>query len=815
MDPADDVAIEEDDGVICTVCYDGTVFESNEIIICEKCEMAVHQRCYDVDEIPDDAWYCDVCALGEDSRTAKCELCTNTGGSYKETDRGKYVHSVCSNWIPDIFVKQCDNGKLKPTLSHLDKKRFKLRCQLCKKTGACVQCSYGRCTNACHPWCVFENPQGFTKRVVKDTEGETQWEIFCKTHAKCVTEPVKPKARAKMQPLLANVDEVDAVAGDTEPKGETLALAGYDIPKPNTPNSSNNTSNANSSLAGGFFVPRASYGVVRKLSMVHSVVFNRGDVVKDEKENTKVSKNSSISSSSSSKKDLQKEQKEKKEEEPSSYPILTMGEWPGQAAGEALDLAHFWNVVGMAYPDDRSHGWVDFMIAPIKEQIDSDPRDVLQIPPHGTYSTELEEFMDQALNNFGTDRDRQTFLDLEKRSAQHALYRKRMDAIKYGSYADDKVVEEKESLSLKKQNSSTTIDSLSLSINNGESQQSQQSQASAISISPSSPRSVAAPEESQGSQGQTSLNGLSVLNAKYTEEPSTQIDAAMEIENHFMAPSSSSSLSSAKNSNSKSKKKSPAKGDNGLGGGSSRVVQDDTTRIVFDGDVRHSVDFKVKLLKSGNSSNEKNDGAKVVRLANGDLDDDDKDFAKFNVISSAPSGEAKDACVFAEVEYVGSEAIDETQTLHLPDREVVSQMQDDLLCRMIRSDQIAYNGLMSAVTGTLQRIFASKEWKTISTESSAHKRNTEVNQRYSKQRIWKKVASTALRGMRDQSADFNKPVTEDVPASWVIRVDGRPVPPKAEEEPSEPQEDAVCMVCFDGTSADTNSILFCDGKLDT
>lgn len=40
--------------------------------------------------------------------------------------------------------------------------------------------------------------------------------------------------------------------------------------------------------------------------------------------------------------------------------------------------------------------------------------------------------------------------------------------------------------------------------------------------------------------------------------------------------------------------------------------------------------------------------------------------------------------------------------------------------------------------------------------------------------------------MRDHTADFNKTVLENVPASWVIRVDGRPkLDPDAEEEDKE------------------------------
>jgi hypothetical protein len=64
--------------------------------------------------------------------------------------------------------------------------------------------------------------------------------------------------------------------------------------------------------------------------------------------------------------------------------------------------------------------------------------------------------------------------------------------------------------------------------------------------------------------------------------------------------------------------------------------------------------------------------------------------------------------------------------------------------------------------------------------------------------------------MRDHGSDFNKSELESVPASWVLRVNGR-VLLKDNEEEEEVHEDAVCMCCFDGTSVEGNRIMFCDG----
>lgn len=42
---------------VCAVCLDGNVYEENEIVFCEKCELPVHQYCYGIDRVPDGEWY--------------------------------------------------------------------------------------------------------------------------------------------------------------------------------------------------------------------------------------------------------------------------------------------------------------------------------------------------------------------------------------------------------------------------------------------------------------------------------------------------------------------------------------------------------------------------------------------------------------------------------------------------------------------------------------------------------------------------------------------------------------------------------------
>jgi hypothetical protein len=79
--------------------------------------------------------------------TTPCELCPETGGALKPTSLGKWAHLKCVNWIPEVYTR--DPVLCEPIiLDKLDKKRFALKCSLCKSKGACIQCNYGRCSHA-------------------------------------------------------------------------------------------------------------------------------------------------------------------------------------------------------------------------------------------------------------------------------------------------------------------------------------------------------------------------------------------------------------------------------------------------------------------------------------------------------------------------------------------------------------------------------------------------------------------------------------------------------------------------------------------
>ncbi|RYG66179.1 hypothetical protein EON64_10335, partial [archaeon] len=158
---------------------------------------------------------CYVCRVGLDPTTVSCELCSYKGGAYKPIDKPhKWAHPLCSTWIPELYEEHKANKVPIINTSKLDSKRFKLKCALCKQKGACVQCSSGRCVIAAHPWCALHTPQGFTRRIVRGPDDLPLWQIFCRTHASGVSEPVKVSGKHRNHANHANGDDADHLQDD-------------------------------------------------------------------------------------------------------------------------------------------------------------------------------------------------------------------------------------------------------------------------------------------------------------------------------------------------------------------------------------------------------------------------------------------------------------------------------------------------------------------------------------------------------------------------------------------------------------------------
>ncbi|KAJ5709578.1 hypothetical protein N7493_009869 [Penicillium malachiteum] len=138
----------------CAICDDGDCENSNAIVFCDGCDLAVHQECYGVPFIPEGQWLCRKCQL-LGRGTTNCIFCPNTEGAFKQTTSSKWAHLLCSIWIPEVSI---GNPSLMEPVTDVEKvprSRWKLLCYICKqKMGSSIQCSNKSCFVAFHVSCA-------------------------------------------------------------------------------------------------------------------------------------------------------------------------------------------------------------------------------------------------------------------------------------------------------------------------------------------------------------------------------------------------------------------------------------------------------------------------------------------------------------------------------------------------------------------------------------------------------------------------------------------------------------------------------------
>ncbi|KAF8989853.1 hypothetical protein BDQ17DRAFT_1372655 [Cyathus striatus] len=151
--PKPDLAMPSEDST-CAICDDSEGENSNAIVFCDGCNLAVHQDCYGVPYIPEGQWLCRKCTVSPEN-PVQCILCPNEGGAFKQTTSGDWVHLLCAIWIPETRV--ANEVFMEPItgVDRISKSRWKLRCSICDfRDGACIQCSKASCFLAFHVTCA-------------------------------------------------------------------------------------------------------------------------------------------------------------------------------------------------------------------------------------------------------------------------------------------------------------------------------------------------------------------------------------------------------------------------------------------------------------------------------------------------------------------------------------------------------------------------------------------------------------------------------------------------------------------------------------
>lgn len=170
----------------CAICDDGDCENTNAIVFCDGCDLAVHQECYGVPFIPEGQWLCRKCQLiGRGIPT--CIFCPNTDGAFKQTNSSKWAHLLCAMWIPEVSLGNHTFMEPVMEVEKVPKTRWRLNCYLCQqRMGACIQCGNKNCYQAFHVTCArrarlflkMKNQHG----TLAILDGTTVLKAFCDKH---------------------------------------------------------------------------------------------------------------------------------------------------------------------------------------------------------------------------------------------------------------------------------------------------------------------------------------------------------------------------------------------------------------------------------------------------------------------------------------------------------------------------------------------------------------------------------------------------------------------------------------------------------
>ncbi|CAH6722090.1 nuA3 HAT complex component Nto1p [[Candida] jaroonii] len=181
-----------DDGIVgglpddqkCAVCNDSDCDNSNAIVFCDGCNIAVHQECYGVAFIPEGQWLCRKCMINK-HKQFDCTFCPSKTGAFKQLDNSLWSHLVCGLWINELYFANPIYMEPIEGIDLIPKSRWRLNCYICKlKVGACIQCVNKNCFSAYHVTCAKRAKlcMQMTKGVQGGVHNKLTLKSYCDKH---------------------------------------------------------------------------------------------------------------------------------------------------------------------------------------------------------------------------------------------------------------------------------------------------------------------------------------------------------------------------------------------------------------------------------------------------------------------------------------------------------------------------------------------------------------------------------------------------------------------------------------------------------
>ncbi|KAF3439869.1 hypothetical protein FNV43_RR18147 [Rhamnella rubrinervis] len=166
----------------CAICRWVEDWEDNKMIICNRCQIAVHQECYGAKDVQDfTSWVCRACETPDVNR--ECCLCPIKGGAMKPTDvEALWVHVTCAWFRPEVSF--LNHEKMEPAtgILKIPSNSFLKSCVICKQShGSCTQCC--KCATHFHAMCASR--AGYSMELncfEKNGKQITRKSIYCAVH---------------------------------------------------------------------------------------------------------------------------------------------------------------------------------------------------------------------------------------------------------------------------------------------------------------------------------------------------------------------------------------------------------------------------------------------------------------------------------------------------------------------------------------------------------------------------------------------------------------------------------------------------------